>query len=216
MAVPEKSKFAFRRVEVFDPKFSIGLALVIAAACIALGAAGDFPLPFIAILVAVIGFWAINRSDTRRPSCVSVRLDASMIQDVDILDHKITAKVWVGSGSVARLGRALGRSAQLPLRPGLRELPILLVDHGSASAWVESGKLLHLNLDEVRGALSVVLSGSDLTLELLVGMLPGSRPTLLGTLLSSREGSIQSWSPGLRPVLPLDPVVPSFPRLTAQ
>jgi hypothetical protein len=113
---------------------------------------------------------------------------------------------------VARLGRNLSRVSPISVKPGLRTVPLLLASKSDSVSWVESGRLLRLDTEEFRGAVSSVLGGEGLALELIIGSRPSRRPTVLGTHLSSKTGSVQSWAPGLRPVLHRGEFVPNYPR----
>lgn len=182
------------------------LALCVLASSF-LGPAWSVPL----IVLSAASFWSIARSDSRKPTCVSLHLDKPVVSRVEVLDDKVVAEVFVSRGTVARLGRHLGRVAPASVQPGLRTVPILLASDRDAVSWVESGRLLRLDPDEFRGAVSSVLGGSDVSVEVLVGSPPGRRPRVLGTHLSSDTGSVQSWSSSLRPVLYRGEFVPNYP-----
>ncbi len=209
---PAKSLFAFRRVEVFDPRFSLTLSSVVCGLCVLFSALLGPASTIVFLPAAVAVCWYVSRTDAHRLNCVSLYLENPVLTHLDVQDDKVTADLLISKGSVARLGRTLGRRAPLAVKPGRRNLPILLATPTAKAAWVESGKLLYLESKELRGALSTILTGDELTVEVLVGSRPDRPPTILGTYIHSSAGSVQTWLPPLHPVLPLDSIVPNYPR----
>lgn len=186
-----RPSFLFRTIDVFDPRKTW------------LRAALPLPLFWLAwvanwaswgLLLASVGwFWFLSRADARRQTCVLLRFEEVSLKDLHIDDHSAKASLWVASGDVSRLDSSLRRHKPRPIEPGLRSVPVVFAETGGRTVWVESGQVLDLEPDELRGALSVVLSGENLRCELMVAAKPGNKPRPRGVLLESSNGVLQSW-----------------------
>lgn len=186
-----RAKFSFKVIDVFDPARTWRSALMV------------LPL-FSMALFSDAGAWAalgcsvawfalLAFRDAKRRTGVLLRFKSCMVQDLEIDETAALAQVWVESGDVARLDRGLRRHSPSPLQPGSRVVPLLFGSPSGRTIWFESGRPIELSAEELRGALSVVLSGEDLTCELLVTGRSGEKPKPRGVLVSSSNGVLQSW-----------------------
>lgn len=186
-----KQSFLFRTVDVFDPR-KTWLRAALPLTLFWLVWVSNWA-SWILLLGTVGWFWMLYRADVRRPTCVLLRFEEVSLGDVYITDASAKADLWVASGDVSRLDSSLRRHKPRPIEPGLRSVPVVFSETGGRTVWVESGRVLDLEPEELRGALSVVLSGENLRCELMVAAKPGSKPLPHGVLLESSNGVLQSW-----------------------
>lgn len=199
MGFGDRSSFRFRRVSIFDAVFTLRLAAVLLVTSLAflyrLGPTWGVPV----VVLVVAGSALLARLDRRRPTCLSVRLDDVVVEDPRLRGGFLMADVYADRSSVAKLRRQLSRFDHIHLPPTRKKMPLACVLPGWRTRWFSEDAVLDLAADEVRGALSVVLRGSDVSIEVLVGSLPGRPSGPLAVRVESSEGAIESWDPLLRP-----------------
>lgn len=196
---PSRSMFFFNRVDIFDPVASLRSGVIVATIATILSALLGSPYAYVVLIVSVLSFYKISKIDQKRSACVSLHIQDPDLQSISIDDKEVAAELWVPSGTVARLNRNLRRVDPRPTTPGQRTLPLMLVKDSHNSAWVENNRATILSLEELRGALSVVLKGDDLQLELLYGSRTGTPPKVLGVCIKSTEGCLQTWDSSIQP-----------------
>lgn len=195
----DRSLFAFRRVSVFDAQSTLRFgALVLGISITTLYLLGPAWGWFVVCLV-VGGSFLLARLDRRRPSCISLRLDDVVVDAFQPRGGFLMADVYSDRSSVAKLRRRMHRFDHIYLPPTRRRIPLASLSTGWRAHWRSGDALLDLDAGEIPGALTVVLKGSDLSIELLVGALPDRPSAPLAVRVESSEGAVESWDPLLRP-----------------
>lgn len=195
--------FMFRSIRVFDPVATMRRGALTAVLSVSLTWLLGPWVGTAALLAAFGVMWKISRSDASKLTCISLQINDPVLRAVNVSDTGIIAEVGFSDGSVARVDRTLRRHLQISATPGVRVLPLVYANGGSTAAWFDHGMVTKLSLDEVRGALSVVLGGADLRLEVLVGSMPSTPPRAVAVCVSSSEGALHSWDEALDPQISL-------------
>lgn len=189
----DRAAFSFRSVDVFDPRrtWISALAVVPLFALLYISPHAGW----VVLAVSIAWFFFLAARDAKRQTGVLLRFKSCMLQDIEIDETAALAQIWVDAGDVARVDRTLRRRGPTRLRPGSRVVPLVFGAPSGRTFWIEAGRPIELSGEELRGALSVVLDGGELSCELLVTARTGERPRPRAVMLTSTNGSLQSWDP---------------------
>lgn len=190
---PDRAAFSFRSVDVFDPRRTWIAALAAVPLLTFLYVSPD--ADWVVLVVLIAWFFLLAARDAKRQTGVLLRFKSCMVQDIEIDETAALAQIWVDAGDVSRIDRTLHRRAPSHLRPGSRVVPLVFGAPSGRTFWIEAGRPIELSAEELRGALSVVLGGKELSCELLVTARTGERPRPRAVVLTSTNGSLQSWDP---------------------
>jgi hypothetical protein len=190
---PDRSSLAALVVPVFDPVSTMRAGVAVLCGSLlgiwAFGPAAGLPL----LLISLGFFWFLHGLDSRRPSCVSLRLAGVRIEELRVSGSGVVAALVASEGDVARLRRRRRRVGLAVLAQARRVLPIAGFGPGWQCCWIDVAGSVELAADEVPGAVQVVLGGVGVCVEVLVGGLPAQPAAPIGVVLSSSEGSVQCW-----------------------
>jgi hypothetical protein len=189
----DRSSLEFLTAPVFDPVFTmragVGVLIGSLAGIWLLGPSAGLPL----LLLSVAFFWFLHGLDSRRPSCVSLRLVGVRIEDTRVSPTGVVASLVASEGDVARLRRRRQRVAPALLAPAHRVLPLAGFGPGWECRWVDASGSVPLDPEEIPGAVQVALAGAGVCVEVIVGGLPSRPAAPVAVVLSSSEGSLQCW-----------------------
>ncbi len=178
---------------MFDPVFTmragVGVLLGSLAGIWLLGPSAGLPL----LLLSVAFFWFLHGLDSRRPSCVSLRLAGVQVESTRVSPTGVVASLMASEGDVARLRRRRQRVAPALLAPAHRMLPLAGFGPGWECRWVDAAGAVPLDPEEIPGAVQVALGGAGVCVEVIVGGLPSRPAAPVAVVLSSSEGSLQCW-----------------------
>lgn len=190
---PDRAAFLFRSVDVFDPRRTWISALAVVPLFTLLYVSPH--AGWVVLAASIAWFLHLAARDAKRQTGVLLRFKSCMLQDIEIDESAALAQIWVDAGDVARIDRSLHRRAPSRLQPGSRVVPLVFGAPTGRTFWIEEGRPIELSPEELRGALSVVLDGGELSCELLITARTGQRPRPSAVVLSSTNGSLQSWDP---------------------